>query len=1185
MRCPACGTENRAGVGFCTACGSALETDCPHCGASVEPADRFCGTCGGVLAADTARPEPTANVPGVATSERRLVSVLFADLVGFTAFSENRDPEEVRELLNRYFDRCRTLIEQFGGTVEKFIGDAVMAVWGSPIAHEDDAERAVRAALALTQAVTALGAEVGMPELRARAGVTTGSAAVEIGGENHAMVRGDTVNTASRLQSLAVPGTVLVDDVTRAATEAAIVYEDAGEQRVKGRDEPIRGWTALRVVAGVGGARRSVGLEAPFVGRAEELARIISAFDTTINERRARLISVVGEAGYGKSRLLWEFFKHTDGIETVLLWHQGRSLSYGEGVAYWALAEMVRGRANIAEDEPQESARAKLREAIALYVSDERERQLIEPRLAHLLGLEQRVASDRADLFSGWRLFFERMAAADPVLLVFEDLQWADSGLLDFIDYLLEWTADLPIFILAFGRPELLEARPAWTDPIALRPISDEAMHDLLGALVPGLPDELSQRIRARAEGVPLYAVETVRMLLDRGLLAQSGSTYELTGEIVELDVPETLQALVAARLDGLAPAERSALQDAAVLGTTFTPPAVAALGGRRPEEMEGLLRGLVTKQLLAYDDDERSAERGQYSFLQAMLQGVAYGTLSRQDRKARHLAAARWLQETWGSDAGEIAEVLAAHFLAASQADPDAADAPRIRALARETLAEAGRRAASLALGREARLSYDKAVELAEDDETRSTLLEQAGRAAWLAGEGEQALERLNAAIEIYERDGRNEEVARASSVIAEAYIGADRLDDAVALIERAQTNLAPDGKDRAAAASQLGRLYFLRDEVPQALQATDEALAIAEPLQDWETIAGAMISRATTLFFLDRVEESIGVLKHARDLALEHDLQVGAIRAHNNLALNLMCADRLEDALLEFERGLELARSRGDRPWEQILLSGIMHVLVRLGRWNEVVEIGEQLRSEVPDFSIDIEMFAVLSIIYAARGDVGELDRRGSAVGTGDTSDAQVRRLALVGRTSMALAHGRYAEALEMSRALTEDIDPQVRYYAYAQAFEVAQELGDDEEVERLVGVVEGLPPVIARVDIRGLADRCAGQLAAKRGDADEALERFGTAAEAQRRAGYRFELGITLAGRGEVLAAAGRPAEASEDLREALQIFTDVGVRPMVERVESALEQLVLAGEDLADGVVGEDAADRVGEGLSG
>src|SRR5581483_8859499 len=340
-------------------------------------------------------------------------------------------------------------------------------------------------------------------------------------------------------------------------------------------------------------------------------------------------------------------FKYLDGIEETRWWHQGRCLSYGEGVAYWALAEMVRTRAGIAEEETPVTARQKLSVAVAEHVPDERERRLVEPRLAHLLRLEERPESDRADLFSGWRLFFERMAATNPVILVFEDLQWADGGLLDFIDYVMEWSAEFPIFILTLGRPELRERRPTW-EALSLEPLEPAAIRTMLDGLAPGLPEELVTEIDRRAEGIPLYAVETIRMLQDRGLLVQDGAQYVLTGDVSDLEVPETLHALVASRLDGLSAGERSLLQAASVLGQSFTAAGVAALSDRPEPEVVGLLDGLVTKQVLSRDDDPRSPERGHYVFLQALLRTVAYGTLARRTRKALHLAAARYLERTW---------------------------------------------------------------------------------------------------------------------------------------------------------------------------------------------------------------------------------------------------------------------------------------------------------------------------------------------------------------------------------------------------------------------------------------------------------------------------------------------------------------------------------------------------------
>jgi len=578
---------------------------------------KFCGECGNALTAgngqQTSNVEPDLQAP---TSERRLVSVLFADLVGFTTLSEARDPEEVRELLTRYFDTCRTLIERYGGTVEKFIGDAVMAVWGTPVAREDDAERAVRAALDLTSAVSALGQEVGAPDLRARAGVLTGEAAVTVGAQGQGMVAGDLVNTASRIQSSATPGQVHVGAATKRASDAAIAYEDAGTFDLKGKAEPVPLWRAIRVLGGVRGAQKSTGLEAPFLERERELRLVKELFHVCADECRAHLVSILGVAGIGKSRLSWEFFKYIDGVATDVRWHQGRCLPYGEGVSFWALAEMVRTRCAILEGEEQASALSKLRQALGESVPDPEERKWIEPRIAHLLGLEEGPAWDRENLFSAWRLFYERLAEAMPTILVFEDMQWADPSLLDFIEYLLEWSKNHAIFVLVLARPELMDRRPSWgagmrnATSMYLEPLGPGTMDRLLSELVPGLPDDGRAKVLERAEGVPLYAVETVRMLLDRGLLVQEGSSYRPTGDIDSLEVPETLHALIAARLDGLMAEERRLVQDAAVLGKTFTIPGLVALSGKSHEEIEILLSALVRKEVLSLQADPFSPER-----------------------------------------------------------------------------------------------------------------------------------------------------------------------------------------------------------------------------------------------------------------------------------------------------------------------------------------------------------------------------------------------------------------------------------------------------------------------------------------------------------------------------------------------------------------------------------------------
>jgi len=1101
----------------------------------------------------------------VTVSERRLVSVLFADLVGFTTLSEHRDPEEVRELLSEYFDRCRTLIERYGGTVEKFIGDAVMAVWGTPVAREDDPERAVRAALSLTQAVTLLGEEVGMPDLRVRAGVLTGNAAVEVGAEGEGMVLGDTVNTASRLQSIAAPGTVLVDDVTRRASEAAIAYEDAGEHHVKGREQAVHAWTALRVVAGAGGARRSAGLESPLVGRELELAGVIEACQQSIEQGRARLVAIVGQAGSGKSRLQWEFFKYMDGVETVVRWHQGRCLSYGEGVAYWALAEMVRARAGILEEEKPHSARAKLHSAVELYVSDERERRLVEPRLAHLLGLEARTATDHADLFSGWRLFFERISDTEPAVLVFEDLQWADSGLLEFIDYLLEWSAEHPIFILALGRAELLDSRPAWREmAIPLGPLSDSAVRGLLDGLVPGLPEELAARVLARAEGVPLYAVETVRMLLDRGLLTREANRYRVTGDIGELDVPETLHALAAARLDGLSASERSVLQDASVFGQSFTAAGVAALSEHSVEGVIRVLEGLVAKQVLDFNDDRLSAERGQYHFLQALLRTTAHGTLSRRDRKGRHLAAARHLQEAWGDDAPELAEVLAAHFLEAAAADPDAPDAPRIRAAACETLAEAGQRALSLALGAEAQRAFDRAAGLAEDSATRARLLDQAGRAALLNGDYDQGRNRLQAAVVMFEELGDQFSAARTLVAVGEALYREDRLDEAIALERDAAARLPDGSAEQASVLAVLAVQLGSQNSFDEALVVADAALSIAEPLEQWETVILAFNAVANVRGRSGRMEEADALRERALRLALAHDLPQEALRAYNNVADKPLQGDRFAEARALALPGLALAQARGYRHWEEPLGLLVTTANVGLGDWDDALELLGDLsvRGELPRLA----SLPLLARIQAARGNKDAVAHiLGLAVDANASTNAEFADAPTVARAIALNASGRHQEALDVAWPVAvsgAEVVNEDRREAYVEAGLAALAVNDQAAIERLIAHVADLPPALRSPLLRAGAARFAGLLAHRRADPASADERLTAATRELRTIKAPFVLGQVLVEHAELLETEERGAEAVALRAEAREIFTRLQAAPWLARTQAPSQAGVAA-----------------------
>ncbi len=1155
MNCRSCGADNRLGHRFCVQCGAALATVCAACGAATDPADRFCGACGAPRAATTG-----AGPPGEPqhVTERRLVSVLFADLVGFTTLSEHRDPEEVRELLSRYFDRCRTLIERYGGTVEKFIGDAVMAVWGSPQAREDDAERAVRAALALTQSVTALGQEVGVPELRARAGVLTGRAAVELGAESEGMVLGDTVNTASRLQSIAHPGCVLVDDITRRASEAAIAFEDAGVHHVKGREQPVRTWMALRVVAGAGGARRGAGLEAQFVGREPELEVVIESAEASAADNRARLITVLGEAGSGKSRLLWEFFKYVDGSSADRWWHQGRCLSYGEGVGYWAVAEMVRTRAGILEEEPPHSARAKLRAVVEQHVPDERERGLIEPRLAHLLGLEQRTASEAADLFSGWRLFFERMAQTYPVILAFEDVQWADSGLLEFIDYVLEWSAEFPIFILALGRPEVEARLTNLGRLVRLGPLNSASMRTLLDSVVPGLPEDLMARILGRAEGVPLYAVETVRMLLDRGILTEQGQRYIVSAAIGDLEVPETLQALVAARLDNLDAVERSTLQDAAVLGMAFPTAALAAVSGRPEGDVEVILDGLVAKQVLGRHEDSRFAEQGQYHFLQGLLRTIALDTLSRRDRKARHLAAAGYLRSAWG-DATEIAEVLASHYLDAVKADPDAPDADAIRASARETLAAAGRRAGSLALAAEARHYFEQAAALADDDVERSSLLAEAGVAAARAGDPDAAHTLLTDAIAVLDATGRDEDAARNRALLANVLIDENRLEEAGELIDRARQVLSGE-QTLAELAARRGRVAFLTGNYTRALEESERALSIADPCGLRPVLAEAAMTRGIALQYHGRLVEAGSVIALGLQVALESDVTDQALRGYFNLAEHRLSTGAPVEAGELLGRGLMLARERGYRSWEHDLVAQRVGVHAFSGEWDEALALSESLNTEGETGIIRLAaVFAPL--ILSARGDLAGLDAWLAA----QVQPSEWHELAVVEGIAKGVAlraAGRSDEATPLITAAPEEnlLGGLTHMFYLGDVLEALIESGQDTLVEELLA---------KRVHVelsltRGQLQRASGLLQAERGELQRAEAEFAEAVIVIGDSGNPFALARTMLDHGRVLVELRRTEEATAVLRRARSMFERLRAKPWIERTDHLLRPAALAAD---------------------
>jgi class 3 adenylate cyclase/tetratricopeptide (TPR) repeat protein len=1163
MLCPNCGAENREGRKFCAQCGRSLGLTCPACGAANEPGERFCGECGEPLTTGAAV-EPASALPrDTRSAERRLVSVLFADLVGFTPLSETRDAEEVRELLSRYFESCRRIISLYGGTVEKFIGDAVMAVWGTPTATEDDAERAVRAALDLVAAVSALGQEIGEEALRARAGVVTGEAAVTIGAEGEGMVAGDLVNTASRVQASAAPGSVYVGESTRRATEPTIVYEEAGSFELKGKEEPVPLWKAQRVVSGLRGSLKSEGLEAPFVGRDRELRQIKDLFHSSATERKAHLISVTGIAGIGKSRLAWEFYKYFDGIAETVYWHRGRCLPYGEGVTYWALADMVRMRCRISEDEGPATAAEKLQTTLAEHILDPDERAFVEPRLGQLLGLVEHEARDRQDLFGAWRLFFERLAETYPTVLAFEDMQWADESLLDFVEYLLDWSRNHPLFVVTLARPELLEKRPTWGagqrsfTSLYLEPLSQEAMEALLAGLVPGLPETLREQILSRAEGVPLYAVETVRMLLDRGLLIQEGSAYRVTGAVESLEVPETLHALIAARLDDLAPEERKVLGDGSVLGKTFTKEALAALAGVGSEQLDRLLESLVRKEVLGVQADTRSPERGQYGFLQDLVRHVAYGTLSKRERRTRHLAAASYLETAFGGEQDEVIEVIASHYLDAYEALPEADDAAEIKQRAVDVLSLAGERAASLAATGEARRYFEQACALTEQPAERAALLARAGEMAVNSADPEGARALLTESIALFESVGDTHSVARVSAVRGYTLAFTGDREEALAHMERAFEVISrdPPSEELALLASRMAMAYWFQGDLERSAERAEGGLDIAERYGYPEPLVIALRAKAAVAWSRRHFEEATAYTRHALALALEHDLAEHAATSYFVLSDGEFRHDGYNAALGYLEDSLALARKLGNRPFELATLAEMTYPLYMLGRWDEAMTMLEEPTEEVTrSGGVVLSLMAGPLEIQLQRGRLDEAQRLMSLFShIEDSTDVQDRSSYFAARASLRRADGRLEETLADAKTALEASSTlgyasQAAKQAAVAALEAAVALGDTAGAQELIALMEEGPPERRAPFFEAQAQRFRARL-----DGEES--RYGVAESILREHEMPFWLAVVQLEHAELLAERGRPDEATPLLAEARETFERLGALPWLERATRA------------------------------
>jgi class 3 adenylate cyclase/tetratricopeptide (TPR) repeat protein len=1074
--------------------------------------------------------------------ERKVVTVLFADLVGFTSRAEALDPEDVGVMLELYHSRLKHELERYGGTVEKFIGDAVMALFGAPVAHEDDPERAVRAALAIRAAIAELNESDPRRDLHVRIGVTTGEAIVTLDARPDAgqgMAAGDVVNTAARLQSAAPEDGILVDEQTRRAVEPAFDLDPADPVVAKGKAEPIAVWS-------VAGPRSSFGIDVeqdsrtPLVGREREREVLVQALAGVRAERAPQLVTLIGVPGIGKSRLVWELFGIVDADPDLITWRQGRCLPYGDGIAFWALGETVKAQAGLLDTDTADVAGEKLASAVAAVVPAEN-RAWVAAHLRPLVGLSGEAGTSAADAFGAWRLFLESLADQRPLVLVLEDLHWADEGLLDFVDYLVDWAAGVPLLVVCSARPELLERRPTWgggklnSVTLALSPLGPDDSARLVATLLeqPLLPAGLQQALLERADGNPLYAEQYVRMLVDRGLLVRGAGGWELAAAN-RLPLPETLQGLIAARLDGLPAAEKQLLQNAAVVGKVFW---LGALGSEASErrELELLLHALERKAFVRRERRSSVGDEAEFAFSHALVRDVAYSQIPRMDRARKHRRVAEWIERLSVERREDFAELAAHHWLealelvrAAGQADAE------LEARARAALVVAGERAHRLGAVDAAAELFGRAIMLTpRDAPERPVLLLRYGRAASRAGLDAEA--ELNEAAGELLAAGEVEQAADALVALAHVAFNRGRAADVRAALEQALELLAD--RPPSITSGNLHGEYAIQLMLDNR---TDDAIHHAEVELEVGRQVGAEWLSANALITIGSIRggrgdrDGLAQIEEGLEVASRLDHGSVVVRGYKNLQSLTAVLAELDRARAVAEEGRVVATRVGDTfhvGWFDVELAFFGF---RDGNWDGALQ---HLRTFFDGLGTREHYMAVparilLARIHAERGDLDEAVRVSTeALALARAArDHQVVMPSLVSQAYVLVRADRADEGgalIDEFLAVADAIDP-----AIADCALVLNLLGRGDDFQRIPGEVRG--------SRWGLA---AGAFAS--GDFAAAAERFRDAGDALHEAESRLRL-----------AHSGATADPEAEARAAYAFFLRAGAGPRIAEAEAAV-----------------------------
>ncbi|MDQ6721651.1 MAG: AAA family ATPase [Candidatus Dormibacteraeota bacterium] len=1108
---------------------------CPSCGEENPERARFCLACATPLAKEVPERE-----------ERKVVTILFADLVGFTSRAEHLDPEDVRAMLRPYYARLRSELGRFGGTVEKFIGDAVMAVFGAPVVHEDDAERAVRAALAIRDAVAELNHAEPDLDLHVRIGINTGEALVTVGARparGEGMVVGDVVNTSARLQAAAPVDGILVGESTFRATVSGIEYRVLEPVDAKGKSAPVAAWEVVEAYSRLG-VDIQRGSRTPLIGRASELELLGSALARARSRRATQLVTFVGVPGIGKSRLVAELLSVVEEDHELIVWRQGRSLPYGEAVSFWALGEMVKAQAGILESDSEERAGDMLRRAVAEVVSPEDNPSWVEEHLRPLAGLARHSETQgdrRAESFVAWRCFFESLAERGPTVLVFEDLHWADDGLLDFIDELVDWVTDVPLLVVCTARPELLTRRPGWGGgkpdavTVSLSPLSDEETAHLLAGVLgrSAVSIDLQSALLVRAGGNPLYAEEFARLAAER----ENGS------DVSGLRLPESVHGIIAARLDGLDRDEKALLQDASVFGKVFWLGAVSALAEGEQDLIGNRLHKLEKGKLVRREHRSTVGGETQYAFSHQLVRDVAYGQVPRARRAEKHWRAGEWIAALAGDRLEDRAELLAYHYTAALElARAAGEETSRIVDPARLALRAAAQRALALNSFEAACRFYSQALELwPADDADRPRVLFDYGRALWF--QDRTAAEVLTEARDGLLAGGHTEVAAEAEILLADiAWRAGDgdleraHLEHALALVH----NAGPSAS-KAAVLVQAARLLMIADRYAEAIALAQEGIALDERFERPALRATALntigTARASTgdPAGIGNLEESIAIAESMRS---PWDI----VRGYVNLASVVGELGDLRRARELQEKGLALARTFGMGASIRFITAELVKGLYYAGEWDEAVRMADELIAEVEagrPHNLEAQVRCIRARIRFARGDDdGALsDSERAAVAASAMRDPQTV-IPTLGLHARLLAHlGRREDAAAVADEVLRRKGERSAVDAILDLLLAADELGRRDEVSRALAS-------IAHVSVR--VESARRWLAGDFVGAADAFERAGdlpSAAYCRLSAAEQFVTG-------------GRRAEADAQLELVLDFYVAVGAHEYVRRATALL-----------------------------